>query len=145
MRNLFDRRKPIRRCINLYDGDRAAERIEPGPLWQAAQIYVEDGQTQKYADWLATTWTSNQEFAKSQGWLMEYHILLSINAREGEPNIVLLTRFNDFPSAAEVERRQGLMAKHTGQDPHQTAAASGTRTSMRKQMGSVLYRELVKR
>lgn len=30
MRNLFDRRKPIRRCINLYDGDRAAERIETG-------------------------------------------------------------------------------------------------------------------
>ena len=119
--------------------------LKPGPLWQAAEIYVQDGQTQKYADWLASTWTSNQEFAKSQGWLLEYHILLSINAREGEPNMVLLTRFNDFPSAAEVERRQAIMAKHTGEDPHQAAAASGTRTSMRKQMGSVLYRELLKR
>jgi len=119
--------------------------LKPGPLWQAAEIYVHDGQTQKYADWLATTWMSNQEFAKSQGWLLEYHILLSINARDGEPNIVLLTRFSDFPSAAELDRRQELMAKHTGQDPHQAAAASGERNSMRKQMGSVLYRELVKR
>jgi hypothetical protein len=29
--------------------------LKPGPFWQAAEIYVQDGQTQKYADWLATT------------------------------------------------------------------------------------------
>ena len=119
--------------------------MKPGPLWTAARIEVMDGQMQNYQDWLAKTWIANQEFAKSQGWLLEYHILSSVNPRDGEPNIILLTRFNDFPSAAEVERRNALMAQHTGQDAHQAAAASGQRNPMRKQMGSVLYRELVKR
>lgn len=119
--------------------------MKPGPLWTAARIEVADGQMQNYLDWLSKTWISNQEFAKSQGWLLEYHILSSINPRDGEPNIVLITRFNDFPSAAEVERRNAMMAKHTGQDAHQAAAASGERNAMRKQMGSVLYRELLKR
>ena len=119
--------------------------MKPGALWSAARIDVQDGQMQNYLDWLAKTWTSNQEFAKSQGWLLEYHILSSVNPRDGEPNIILITRFNDFPSAAEVERRNSLMAQHTGQDAHQAAAASGGRNPMRRQMGSVLYRELLKR
>lgn len=119
--------------------------MKPGALWTAARIEVADGQMQNYLDWLSKTWISNQEFAKSQGWLLEYHILSSLNPRDGEPNIVLITRFNDFPSAAEVERRNELMARHTGQDAHQAAVASGERNSMRKQMGSVLYRELLKR
>jgi len=119
--------------------------MRPGPLWTAAQIEVQDGQMQNYLDYLAGTWTRLQEYAKSQGWLLEYHVLQSINARDGEPDLVLLTRFNDFPSAAEVERRQGLMAKFTGQDAHKASTASGERNVMRKQMGSVLYRELLKR
>lgn len=119
--------------------------MKPGPLWTAARIEVHDGQMQNYLDWLSKTWISNQEFAKSQGWLLEYHILSSVNPRDGEPNIVLLTRYNDFPSAAEVERRNNLMRQHTGQDAHQAAAASGERNPMRRQMGSVLYRELLKR
>lgn len=119
--------------------------MKPGQLWTAARIEVHDGQMQNYQDWLAKTWIANQEYAKSQGWLLEYHILSSVNPRDGEPNIVLITRFNDFPSAAEVERRNAMMAKHTGQDAHQAAAASGERNPMRRQMGSVLYRELLKR
>lgn len=119
--------------------------MKPGALWSAARIEVHDGQMQNYLDWLSKTWVSNQEFAKSQGWLLEYHILSSVNPRDGEPNIILITRFNDFPSAAEVDRRNEMMARHTGQDAHQAAVASGERNPMRKQMGSVLYRELLKR
>ena len=119
--------------------------MKPGALWTAARINVEDGQMQNYLDYLANTWTKNQEYAKSQGWLLEYHVLSSVNPRDGEPNIILITRFNDFPSAAETERRNAMMAKFTGQDAHQAAAASGQRNPMRRQSGSVLYRELHKR
>ena len=119
--------------------------MKPGPLWTAAEIDVQDGQMQNYLDYLSNTWIGLQDYAKSQGWLMEYHILQSVNPRDGEPNIVLLTRFDDFPSAAEIERRQALIAQRTGQDAHQASTASGQRNPMRKQMGSVLYRELLKR
>jgi hypothetical protein len=119
--------------------------VKTGPFWQANRIYVEDGQFENYMDWLSKTWTANQEFAKSQGWLLEYHILNSVNPRDGEPNVVLLTRFNDFPSAAESERRNALMNQHMQQTDRSASASSGDRMKMRKLMGSALYVEMLKR
>ena len=119
--------------------------MKPGPMWTAARILVEDGQMQNYMDYLTKTWMANQEYSKSQGWLLEYHVLQSTNPRDEEPNIVLISRFKDMPSAAEAERRTAILDKRLGQDAHSAAGASGARNSMRKQMGSVLYREMLKR
>lgn len=119
--------------------------MKPGSMWTAARINVEDGQMQNYMDYLTKTWLVNQEYAKSQGWLLEYHVLQSTHPRDGEPNIILITRFADMPTAAETERRNAIMAQRTGQDARAAAAASGQRNAMRKQTGVVLYREMVKR
>lgn len=119
--------------------------LKDGPMWTAARIAVEDGQMQNYMDYLAKTWATNQDYAKSQGWLLDYHILQSVNPRDGEPNIVLITRFADMPTAAEAERRNTILNQRMNQDDHSAAAASGQRRSMRKLMGSILYREQVKR
>ena len=116
-----------------------------GPMWTSARIDVEDGQYENYLDWLMKVWESNQAFAKSQGWILDYHILDSINPRDGEPDLILITRFADMPSAAEIERRSAIMNQRMNQDDHSADAASGQRNKMRRQMGSVLYRELVKR
>lgn len=118
---------------------------KPGPLWTAARIDVEDGQYENYMDFLMKVWAPNQEFAKSQGWITEYHILNTMNAREGEPDIILVTRFNDFPSAAEMERRDAIMNERMKQDDHSSDAAFGQRGSMRQMLGSITYREVVKR
>ena len=118
---------------------------KPGPLWTAARIDVEDGQFENYMDWLMKVWESNQAFAKSQGWILNYHILDSVNPRDGEPDLILITSFADFPSAAEIERRTAIMNQRMNQDDHSADAASGQRNKMRRQMGSVLYRELLKR
>ena len=119
--------------------------VKPGPLWTAARIDVEDGQYENYMDYLAKTWVPSQEYAKSQGWISDYYILDNINARDGEPDIVLITKFNDFPTPAEMERRNALMNERMKQDDHSADAASGQRTKMRKLQGSVLYREMLKR
>jgi len=119
--------------------------MKPGPMWTAGRIAVEDGQMQKYMDFLTKTWTANQEYSKSQGWLLDYHVLQSVNPCDGEPNIVLLTRFADMPTAAEADRRSDILNKRMSQDDHAAAAASGDRNKMRRQMGSVLYREMLKR
>ena len=116
-----------------------------GPMWTAARIDVEAGQYENYMDWLMKVWESNQAFAKSQGWLLDYHILDSVNPRDGEPDLILITRFADFPSVAEIERRNEILNKRMNQDDHSADAASGDRNKMRRQMGSVLYRELLKR
>lgn len=119
--------------------------VKAGSFWQANRIYVEDGQFENYMEWLSKTWKSNQEFARSQGWLLEYHILNSVNPRDGEPNVILLTRFNDFPSAAESDRRNALMNQHMQLTDRSADAASGGRTKMRKLMGSALYVEMLPR
>lgn len=119
--------------------------MKPGAMWTAARIAVEEGQMQNYMDFLTKTWMANQEYSRSQGWLLDYHVLQSINPRDGEPNIVLITRFADMPTAAEAARRGDILDKRMNQDDHTAAAASGERNKMRKLMGSVLYREMVKR
>ena len=118
---------------------------KPGPMWTAARIAVQDGQFENYLDYLTKVWASNQDYAKSQGWILDYHILSSVNPRDGEPDIVLITRFADMPTAAETERRNNIINQRMQQDDHSAEAASGQRGSMRKLMGSVLYRELQKR
>ena len=116
-----------------------------GSLWTANRIAVEDGQFENYMDWLTRVWADNQAFAKSQGWILDYHILNTLNRRDGEPDLILLTRFSDFPSVAETQRRNEIMNKRMQQDDHSAEAASGQRNKMRKQIGSVMYRELEKR
>lgn len=116
-----------------------------GDLWVAARIDVEDGQFENYMDWLNKVWVPNQEFAKSQGWINGYHILNNVNYRDGEPDLILITHFANLPSVAEGERRDAIMNQRMSQDDHSADAASGQRTKMRKQMGSTLYRELLKR
>lgn len=116
-----------------------------GSLWTANRIDVEDGQFENYMDFLTKTWADNQAFAKSQGWILDYHILSTVNARDGEADLILLTRFADYPSVAEIERRDEIMNKRMNQDDHSSDAASGQRNKMRRQMGSVTYRELLKR
>jgi hypothetical protein len=116
-----------------------------GPLWNVSRIDVQDGQYENYMNFLTKTWTDNQAFAKSQGWILDYYILDNVNARDGEPDIILITRFADHPNVAETERRQAIIQKRMNQDAHSAEAASGQRTTMRRLMGSTLYRELQKR
>ncbi|MEO7654815.1 MAG: hypothetical protein ABIS23_03925 [Sphingomicrobium sp.] len=116
-----------------------------GSMWTAARIDVEDGQFENYMDWLMRVWESNQAYSKAQGWLLDYNVLQSVNPRDGEPDLILITRFADYPSAAESERRTKILNERMKQDAHSAAAASGDRNKMRRQTGSILYRELVKR
>ena len=116
-----------------------------GSLWTAGRIDVEDGQYENYMDWLTKVWVDNQAFAKSQGWILDYHILDNVNPRDGEPDLILITRFADFPSVAEIDRRNAIINKRMSQTDHTADAASGERKKMRRQMGSVLYREILKR
>jgi hypothetical protein len=119
--------------------------VKPGTLWTSVRIDVKEGQYENYMDYLTKVWIPSQDFAKSQGWITEYHILNTMNAREGEPDIILVTRFNDFPSAAEMERRDAIMNERMKQDDHSSDAAFGQRGTMRQMLGSITYREVVKR
>lgn len=119
--------------------------VKEGGYWTAGRIDVEDGQFENYMDFLTKVWVPNQEYAKSQGWISDYHMLSNVNPRDGEPNIILITRFADHPSVAEQQRRDEIMNARNKWDDHGAQAASGQRTKMRTVMGSILYQELHRR
>lgn len=116
-----------------------------GSLWNTARIQVEDGQYENYMDYITKVWVPNQEFAKSQGWITDYFVLDNMNRRDGEPDLILVTRFADFPSVAEIDRRNAIINARMKQDDHGADAASGQRAKMRRLMGNIMYRELLKR
>lgn len=116
-----------------------------GGFWNIGMIDVEDGQFEAYLDWLNGRWKENQRFAKSQGWNLDYHILSNDSSRPGEPDLYLITRFADYPSNAELKRREAIMLKRAQSDVRTQDKESGARVKMRTQMGSMLLRELTQK
>jgi hypothetical protein len=123
----------------------AQRSYELGALWNISMIDVEDGQFENYMTWLDGQWKANQKFAKQQGWLLDYHILSNDNNRPGEPDLYLITRYADYPSNAEIKRRDALMLQRMQKTPQVLDQESGARVKMRTQMGSMLLRELVQK
>jgi hypothetical protein len=120
--------------------DRAARL---GPVWSVGMIEVQPGQGQAYLRWLNDVWRSNQEFAKQQGWLLDYHILSNTDPRDGEPDLYLITKYSDEPTAAEIERRDAIMLRRMQTTPQGAAEQSAARSTMRRQMGSMTLREML--
>jgi len=76
-----------------------------GDYWEVTGIDVKDGGGWKYANWLATEWRKDLEFAKSKGWLKDYMILANVHARKGEADLYLIRVREDIPSAEVGEKR----------------------------------------
>ena len=87
-------------------------------------------------------WRRNQEFAKSKGWIRDYHIFGTVNARAGEPDLYLVSVYDRQPTAAEQMAREKEMNAFLQQDTRQQDTAFGGRANMRKIGGSMLMQEL---
>ena len=111
-----------------------------GDYVTVASISVDDGHSVDYATYLAGRWKAQQEFAKSQGWIIGYEVLANVNKRPGEPDLYLITRRHTVPDAAESEKQGQAMRDHFKEDDKVSDAASGERAKYRKQMGSMLLR-----
>jgi hypothetical protein len=116
--------------------------IVPGNYWEVTEVDVQDGQFGAYADYLASQWRRTQEFAKSKGWIKDYHIFGTVNARAGEPDLYLVSVYERQPTAAEQMAREKEMNAFLQQDTRQQDTAYGGRVNMRKIGGSMLMQEL---
>lgn len=114
----------------------------PGDYEEVSMIEVTDGGGLEYANFLASTWRKNQEFAKTKGWIKDYAVLSNVNSRPGEPDLYLVVTFSSLPDAAEDERRNAAYREHMKQTDADMEAASGDRSKYRTVMGSFLLRQL---
>lgn len=113
-----------------------------GNLTEVSGIFVHDGGSVAYANYLADRWRKQQEFAKSKGWITDYRIFMNVNAREDEPTIYLMETFDSVPTAAEIARRQSEWERFDPRTNAQLAAASGDRAKIRTLKGTMLLREM---
>jgi hypothetical protein len=110
---------------------------KPGSVWNASRIDVLPGQFENYMDYLATTWKKNQELAKAEGIVLEYHVLATNNARAGEPDLILIVETRDYQTIAQQEAFSKKLDAMMALTPRTQDVA------MRELMGSVEYQELV--
>ena len=113
-----------------------------GNYWSVSTIHVEDGQFENYMDHLAGQYRTNLEYAKSQGWISDYHVLLNSFAREDEPDLVLISIFDEWVSNEEQERRQAVMEEYMSATTRELDTAYGGRLTMRRPGSDTLYQEL---
>ena len=116
---------------------------KPATVWQASRIDVLPGQFENYMDYLSTTWKKNQELAKAEGIVLDYHVLSVNNARQGEPDLVLIVEYKDYQTTAQQEAFSKKVEAMMAQDSRKQDAASGVRTKMRELLGSIEYQELI--
>jgi hypothetical protein len=114
----------------------------PGTYWEVQGIYIEDGQFENYMDFLADSYRRTQDYARSQGWITGYTILLNVNRRHDEPDLYLITQFPRLTTPQEDVERQRLMNEHLRQTTRQAAEQSGQRVRMRRLGSDVLLQEL---
>lgn len=115
----------------------------PGDYWECAEIDILDGQFSAYADYLAGRWRANQEFSKSKGWIKDYMIFSTVNARADEPDMYLCSIFERQPTAAEQMAREKEFDAFMQTDARKEDAAYGARGTMRKVGGSTLFQRLL--
>lgn len=104
-------------------------------------IFLEDGGTTAYANYLATEWKKNSDFAKSKGWISDYKIYFNVDPRDGEPTMYLSRTFPSMPSGAEIEKRSKEWEAFDARTNAQLDAASGNRAKFRRVTGSMTLQE----
>ena len=115
----------------------------PGDYWECAEIDVLDGQFAAYADYLAGRWRADQEFGKSKGWIKDYMVFGTVNARANEPDLYLCTVFERQPTAAEQMAREKEFDAFMQTNARKEGGAFAARGTMRKVGGSMLMQRLL--
>ena len=115
----------------------------PGNYVTVSMIDILPGQTENYMDYLAGEYRKNAEYRKSKGWITGYRILANVNARDGEPDLYLMTEFKEMATRTEELARDKEMDAFMQSDARRMATASGARVTMRTQKGSMLLQEMM--
>lgn len=116
---------------------------KPGSVWEASRIKVLPGQFENYLDYLSARWKKVQEFGKKEGVILSYHVLSVNDARQGEPDLVLLIEYKDYMTTAQSEAFRVKLNTFLAEDDRKAEAGGAARGAMREQLGSTEYQELI--
>lgn len=115
--------------------------LAPGDFWEVTGIETKDGGELKYAEWLATEWRQNVEFAKSKGWLKDAKIVYNMYPRQGEADLYLIWIRESIPTGAESEERGREFQEWKKKTIAKMVGESGNRAEYRDVLSSSLLQE----
>ena len=113
-----------------------------GDYWEMTGVHLKDGGALAYANFLASEWKADQEFAKSKGWIKGYMVLSNAYARKGEPDLYLVIISERLPSGPESEKRGDEYIAWKKKTQAQMVKESGNRFEIREIDSSSLLQEL---
>lgn len=114
-----------------------------GTVWETSRIKIKPGGGIAYINFLSTTWKKRMEFYKQEGAVVGYHVLATNHARQGEPSLILITEWRDYMTTAQREALDEKFRKFSGETIAAAQQGNADRESIREQMGSTEYQELV--
>lgn len=114
----------------------------PGDFYEVTGVNLKDGGGLSYANFLATEWKADQEFAKSKGWIKSYMILSNPYARKGEPDLFLIVVSERLPAGSDAEKRNSEYMAWKKKTLGQMQKESGNRAEIREVSSNSLMQEL---
>ncbi len=115
--------------------------LKQGDFWEVTGVRLKDGGALVYANFLATEWKADQEFAKSKGWIKGYMVLGNAYTRKGEPDLYLIVISEHLPSGPEGEKRSDEYLAWKKKSQAQMLKESGNRLEVREIESSILMQE----
>ena len=120
----------------------ADRTYDMGPVWVISYVETKPGMFDDYMAYVGSTWRSIQETEKQAGNVLDYHVLAINDARDGEPDVILLTKLKGMATYDRpLAETDALMAKAFG-SVKQSNVAAVKREDVRVLRGSVSAREM---
>ena len=113
-----------------------------GDFYEITGIKLKDGGGLAYANFLATEWKVDQEYAKSKGWIKSYMVLSNSYPRKGEPDLYLVIVSERLPAGAESDKREDEYTAWKKKSAAQMVKESGNRLEIREVESNSLLQEL---
>jgi hypothetical protein len=130
-------------CAALATSALASEwPLISGDFWEVTGIHLKDGGALAYANFLATEWKADQEFAKSKGWIKGYMVLGNTYPRKGEPDLYLIVISERLATGPEGEKRNDEYVAWKKKTTAQMLKESGNRLEIREIGSNWLLQEL---
>ena len=114
-----------------------------GDYWDVTSVKIDDGHFGDYADFLANRFRSDNEFAKSKGWIKAYYIFSNVNNRSDEPDLYLVTVSDHVATPAEQIARNKEINAHNQSNDRKEISSSGQRATFRHITADMLLQQLV--
>ena len=114
----------------------------PGDFYEVTGVHLKDGGALAYANFLATEWKADQEFAKSKGWIKSYMVMGNVYPRKGEPDLYLVVISERLPSGPEADKRDDDYMAWKKKNQAQLQKEMGNRLEFREIDGNSLLQEL---